>query len=44
MAQLQTGDAFPVLEGETVQHGRLILPASIPAGRFAVIMAYRAHW
>lgn len=44
MPQLQNGELFPPLRAETVNHGQLTLPSDIPAGRFAIIMAYRAHW
>lgn len=44
MAQLRDGDRFPALTGETVEHGRITLPDAIPAGNYAVILAYRAHW
>lgn len=44
MPQLQNGDSFPPLRAETVNHGQLTLPADIPAGRFSIIIAYRAHW
>jgi len=44
MTQLNTGDAFPVLEGDSVAHGRVKLPEDISTGQFAVILAYRAHW
>jgi hypothetical protein len=44
MPQLKDGDRFPALSGETVAHGHIDLPAAIPAGNYAVILAYRAHW
>jgi len=27
-----------------VNHGQLTMPGDIPAGRFSIIIAYRAHW
>ncbi len=44
MTQLNSGDAFPALSAESVNHGRISLPDAIPAGQYAVVLAYRAHW
>ncbi len=44
MAQLRDGDEFPALQGQSVNHGSISLPGNIPAGNYAVIFAYRAHW
>ena len=44
MSLLDTGDAFPPVEGESVAHGHVRLPADVPAGRHAVVLVYRAHW
>ena len=44
MQQLVNGDAFPALEGESLNHGRISLPADVPADHWAVVLAYRAHW
>ena len=44
MQQLNTGDAFPALEAESVKHGRVTLPTALPADHFGVVLAYRAHW
>ncbi len=44
MQQLKNGDLFPALSAESVNHGRLTLPDDIAAGRYAVIIGYRAHW
>ena len=44
MHRFNMGDAFPQLSGETVKHGRLTLPDAIAAGRWSVILAYRAQW
>ncbi len=44
MAQLNLGDTFPTLSGETVKHGTLALPDAIPENHYAVVMTYRAHW
>lgn len=42
--QLQNGERFPALAGDTVAHGRLTLPDAIAEGNYGVILAYRAHW
>lgn len=44
MQQLKNGDLFPDLSGETVSHGLTTLPSDIAAGRYAVVIGYRAHW
>jgi hypothetical protein len=44
MHRFSLNDPFPRLAGETVKHGRLTLPDDVPAGRWAVILAYRAQW
>lgn len=40
---LDTGDRFPTLELETVQHGPLRLPEAF-GGHWGVFLVYRAHW
>lgn len=44
MEQLNTGDAFPALEAESVKQGRVALPAALPADHYGVVLGYRAHW
>jgi len=44
MTPLKDGDRFPSLSGETVAHGALSLPDAIPAGNYAAVLVYRAHW
>ena len=44
MPQLQNGDSFPPLRLESLNHGSVNLPGDIPAGRYAIVIAYRAHW
>ncbi len=44
MPLFHPGDAFPPIKGFTVNHGLVTLPEDIPAGRYAVVFAYRAHW
>ena len=44
MTQLKDGDAFPALTAQSLAHGEITLPTGIPAGQYAVILAYRAHW
>lgn len=44
MHKFQPGDAFPRLQGPTLQHGTLTLPDDIPAGAYGIVLAYRAHW
>jgi len=44
MPQLKNGDLFPSLSAESVNHGRITVPDDIPAGDFAMIVVYRAHW
>jgi hypothetical protein len=44
MHKFHPGDPFPCLSGESVRHGRIALPDAIPAERWGVILAYRAHW
>jgi hypothetical protein len=40
---LDSGDAFPALTMQTVNHGRLTLPEAFGGG-WGVFLAYRAHW
>ena len=40
---LDSGDRFPTLTMETVQHGRLTLPAAFDGG-WGAFLVYRAHW
>ena len=44
MPQLIEGYQFPSMEAETVKHGRISLPQVIPADKFSLVLAYRAHW
>ncbi len=44
MQQLKNGDLFPSISAESVDHGRVTMPEDIPAERYAVVIAYRAHW
>ncbi len=40
---LDSGDKFPTLAMETVQHGHLRLPDAFGDG-WGVFLVYRAHW
>ncbi len=40
---LDSGDRFPDLGAETVQHGRLTVPEFFGGG-WGVFLLYRAHW
>jgi hypothetical protein len=40
---LDSGDAFPVLSMDTVQHGPITLPEAFGEG-WGVFLVYRAHW
>lgn len=40
---LDSGDAFPALEVETVDHGSIRLPEHWDGG-WGVLLIYRAHW
>jgi hypothetical protein len=40
---LDTGASFPELTFDTVAHGRIALPAAL-AGRWGLVLVYRAHW
>jgi hypothetical protein len=40
---LDSGDKFPTLVMETVNHGRLTLPEAFGGG-WGVFLVYRAHW
>jgi hypothetical protein len=40
---LDSGDAFPALEAETVGHGALRLPEHFGED-WGVVLVYRAHW
>ena len=40
---LDSGEAFPALEMETVAHGRLSLADAFGDG-WGVLLIYRAHW
>ena len=44
MPLFHPGDAFPLIKGFTVNRGLVTLPEDIPAERYAVVLAYRAHW
>ncbi len=44
MHKFNPGDPFPALSGESVNHGTVNLPDDIPAGQYAVVLAYRANW
>lgn len=44
MAQLKDGDLFPSFSAETIDGQRVTLPDDIPAGNYAIIIAYRAEW
>jgi hypothetical protein len=44
MTQLKNDDLFPDLEAPSLGHGTVRLPRDIPAGAYAVILVYRAHW
>ena len=44
MHNFDTGDDFPQLTGETLNHGTLTLPADIAEGGYSLILAYRANW
>ncbi len=44
MAQLKDGDQFPALQGASLNHGQISLPADIPDGKYGVLVVYRAHW
>ena len=38
------GDTFPSFTGQTVNHGEMSFPDAVPAGNYAVLAVYRAHW
>jgi len=40
---LDSGERFPILEFDTVNHGRVSLPKAFEGG-WGVFLAYRAHW
>ena len=40
---LDSGDAFPTIEMDTVSHGRIKLPDHWE-GDWGVLLVYRAHW
>ena len=40
---LDTGVALPALSFDTLDHGRVDLPGHL-AGRWGVLLFYRAHW
>jgi hypothetical protein len=40
---LDSGQQFPTLEFDTVDHGRISLPKAFQGG-WGVLLAYRAHW
>jgi hypothetical protein len=40
---LDSGERFPILEFDTVDHGRVSLPKAFEGG-WGVFLAYRAHW
>jgi hypothetical protein len=40
---LDSGDRFPTLEFDTVQHGRIAVPDAFGEG-WGVFLVYRAHW
>jgi hypothetical protein len=40
---LDSGDAFPMMEMDTVSHGRINAPAAFGDG-WGVFLVYRAHW
>jgi hypothetical protein len=40
---LDSGDAFPELAIDTVEHGRVALPEHWGDG-YGVLLVYRAHW
>jgi hypothetical protein len=42
-ALLDSGDLFPAIELDTVNHGHLRLPEHF-AGSWGVLLLYRAHW
>ncbi len=44
MHKYNAGDLFPELSGESLNHGTINLPGAIPAGKYAVVQAYRANW
>ena len=44
MTMLDPGASLPELKGYTVNHGLLELPKSIDPARWAIVLAYRAHW
>jgi hypothetical protein len=41
---LTGGQCFPRLEGESLLHGAIALPDAVAAGRWSVVLTYRAHW
>jgi hypothetical protein len=40
---LDSGEPFPSIEAESVAHGRITVP-DVFAGRWGVVLLYRAHW
>ncbi len=44
MPQLKDGDLFPSFAAQTIDGARVTLPDDVPAGNYAVIVAYRAEW
>ena len=44
MSKFNPGDAFPQLQGFSVNHGMVTLPGDLPEGQWGVVLAYRAHW
>jgi alkyl hydroperoxide reductase subunit AhpC len=40
---LDSGDTFPDLEMDSVDHGRIQLPEHFSGG-WGVLLVYRAHW
>ena len=42
-APLDSGTTMPALTFDTVAHGALTVPEAL-AGRWGVVLVYRAHW
>ena len=40
---VDSGDRFPALSMDTVEHGRITLPDHF-ADSWGVVLVYRAHW
>jgi hypothetical protein len=40
---LDAGEELPLLAMDTVAHGRISVPSQF-AGRWGVLLVYRAHW